>query len=46
MPTLTFGLMYLSRFTSQCAGMSPNQSIPEGFIGASGLSPLVTARVM
>ena len=32
--------------TSQCAGMSPSQSMPEAFIGASGLRPLVTARVI
>ena len=32
--------------TSQCAGMSPSQSMPEGFMGAFGSRPLVTAWVM
>ena len=37
---------YFSRFTSQWAGISPNHSTPESFIGALGSRPRVTARVM
>ena len=37
---------YFNGFVVQCAGTSPSHSTPEGFMGALGFNPLVTAWEM
>ena len=40
------GVRCISRITCQCAGIFPNHSTPESFIGTLGSNPFVTAWVM